>query len=164
MRKVVYAGFIAAAALVLTVFTCLVAKADPIAAAYVGANGVWFDDSVKPSDFELGGTANSSLSPHISIVGSAWYGLDKSYLRATIGPRITVSDPDDQNMSIGVGLEYQASSKPSVRPEEWQGTVSLGVRPWAEYPNLIVGIQGSYGVDFNDAAFLAALRYRLGVH
>ena len=145
----------------LLVPTSPVLAAD-VVAIHAGANVVWFDDGAKPSDVELGGTMRASLSQHISLTGSAWCGLDKSYIRGTIGPRITVSDPSNKDLSVGVGIEYQASSKSVTRSEEWSPTVTLGFRPWADRPQVTLGAQGAYGLDSGEASLLVGARYRIG--
>jgi hypothetical protein len=150
-----------------TVFALLIAvsafAAEPVLSLYAGANGIWFDEKARPSDFEGGITASASFSPHIAGVGAAFYGFDNSYVRATLGPRITVTDANNKNFSVGVGLEYNACTEPVIRPQEWQGTVSLG---WVPYPNTmprwVVGAQGSLGLSTNEPFGMLAVRYRLG--
>ncbi len=131
---------------------------------FAGANAVWFDGpKALPSDFELGATARASMTPHISAVGSLFYGLDNSYLRGSIGARITATDVADPNFSVGLGIQYQASSEPAIRPEEICPDVTIGWRPWAQtLPKIIVGGQGSYGLESNTASVLVAVRYELG--
>lgn len=137
--------------------------AEPVARFYAGANGCWFDNEASPGDFEIGGSGRTSLSPHISLVGGAWYGLGESYLRGTLGGRVTVSDVSNPNFSIGTGIFYQASSKVSVRPQEWAGEVSLGWRPYpATMPRVVLVGQGSYGFDSDQASALVGVRYSLG--
>src|SRR4249920_1914303 len=97
--------------------------------AALGAQGVWYDDNVKPSDFELGGNVRASLSPHISAVGAGYYGFAHSYLRGSAGFRITATEVDDPDFSIGLGMVYNFSSEPSIRPEEWTPDASMGWRP-----------------------------------
>ena len=151
----------------LAIIAALVLWVSPVAAEEVvkihaGANVVWFDDMAKPSDVELGGTVGASLSQHISIVGGAWFGIDKSYLRGTVGPRITVSDPANKDLSIGLGFEYQASSEPVTRSEEWTGLATIGLRPWPQVPQVVIGAQAGYGMDTGDASLLVGVRYRIG--
>lgn len=148
---------------------CLLLLAAPAAAQekvfklYGGANAIWFDGpNGLPSDFELGAAGRASLSPHLSLVGSGWYGFSESYLRGTVGARITATDVENKDFSIGIGPEYQLSSEPKPRPEEWCAVVSLGWRPWPEtQPNLVVGGQGIYGFESNQASAVLALRYFL---
>lgn len=128
----------------------------------VGANGIWFDDNAKPSDFELGGNIAASLSPHVAVVGSTYYGFDHSYVRGATGFRITSSNVEDPNFSVGLGMQYNFSSENDIRPQEWTPDASLGFRPWPEeMPNVILIAQGSYGLDSNRAYVIAGVRYKL---
>lgn len=150
--------------LLALVSTIECAHADQVVGFAGGVSGVWFDGpNGLPSDFEVGGHAKASLSPHISVASSVVYGVEHSYLTGLIGPRITVSDPLNPNFSIGVGAQYRLSSKTEVRPQEWQADVSMGWVPWpVEQKNLAVVLQGSYGFDSDKAACLAGLRYVIG--
>ena len=143
-------------------FECAHAE-EPVAKFYLGANGVWSNGDLNlPSAFEVGGNARASLSPHISAVGSAYYGLDPSYLVGKIGARVTVSDVTNPNFSIGVGIQYQASSKPSVRPQEWIPDVTLGWRPYPQtMPKIVLVAQGGYGLTSNQAIAMVGVRYSL---
>lgn len=127
---------------------------------FAGANAVSFDGSL-PSDFELGGTGRLSASPHLSAVGGVFYGVGHSYLRGNFGFRVTATDVDNRDFSIGIGLQYQASSEPAKRPEEWAPDVTVGWRPFADMPKVSVGAQGSYGLDSNTAMLILAVRYEL---
>lgn len=139
------------------------AASEPVARLYVGANAIWFDETARPSDLELGGTARASLSPHISLVGSGFFGLENSYARGTAGVRITATDAQRSDFSVGFGAEYQLSSEPSIRPEEWVATTSVGWVPWPDdFPGLIIGGQGGYGLSSNTAYALIAVRHRIG--
>jgi hypothetical protein len=139
------------------------AQADPVLTPYLGLNAVAFDGASKlPSDFEAGGGGSISLSPHISAVGGAWYGLGESYLRANIGGRITVSDVNEPNLSMGVGVSYNASSKPSVRPQELCGDAVIGWRPYPQTaPKVTLGASASYGFESTHAFLTLAVRYQL---
>jgi len=166
MRKLVLAAFLLALSVPASAESIAALRAaddaPKVVKLYGGANAVWFDDNGLPSDFEIGGTGRASLSPHLSLVGSAFYGIDKSYLTAAGGLRITATDVNDPDFSIGFGMQYRASSKPGVRPEEWYPDVSLGWKPWpVEMPNVVVGVQGGYGLTSNQAFALVALRFYL---
>lgn len=139
------------------------AAADPVLTPYLGLNAVAFDGaSHLPSDFEAGAGGSISLSPHISAVGGGWYGLGESYLRGTVGGRITVSDVDDPNLSAGVGVSYVASSKPSIRPQELCGEAVLGWRPYPQTaPKITLGAGAAYGFTSNHAFLTLAIRYAL---
>jgi hypothetical protein len=140
------------------------ASAEPVLKMYAGANGVvYHGEAGFPNDFELGGTARASLSQHLALVGGAWYGLGESYMRGTVGARATATDVTNPNFSIGFGAEYQASSKPEIRSEEWLATASVGWRPYPEsMPKVIIGAQGAYGLSSETATGMICLRYLLG--
>lgn len=140
-----------------------VANADPVLTPYLGANVVAFEHSSGlPSDWEMGGGGAISLSPHVSAVGSAWYGLGESYLRGTLGGRVTITDVADPNFSVGLGLSYNASSKPSVRPQETTGDVTVGWKPYpTDWPRLTVGAGASYGFTSQHPYLLFGVRWAL---
>jgi hypothetical protein len=139
MRK----GF-AVAAIVAALFMAGHAQADEVLKFALGANGVWYDNETSPADLEVGGNARAAFSPHIAAVGAAYYGLDKSYLRGSAGVRFTVTDVQNPNFSIGVGVQYHASSDPNVRPEQWCPDVSVGWRAWPEQlPKVLLTGQAS---------------------
>ena len=157
MRKLIVAAFLLAFA------APAIAQPAPVGKIHLGANAVWYDDEVRPSDVELGGTASASLQPHIALVGSAFYGLEKSYLIGQAGVRITATDVENKDFSIGVGFQYRASSKVGARPEGWGPDVSIGWRPWPyDLPLVTIGVQGGYGMTENEAYALAAVRYQIG--
>ena len=133
---------------------------------YLGVNGIWFDGpDGPPADLELGAGARASLSPHISLVGSGWYGASQSYFRGSIGARLTVTDVTNPDFSIGVGAQYQASTKPEIRPQEWCPDVSVGWRPWPkDFSPLTLVAQGAYGMESNRAYLLAGARYALPLY
>lgn len=138
-----------------------VAGAEPVLKAFAGVNGVWYqsESAALPSDFEVGANLRASLSPHISGTGALYYGVNRSYVRGSVGPRFTITDVLDQNFSIGLGLSYHFSSEASIRPEEWAPDVSVGWRPWPLAPKVILVAQSSYGLDTNQLAILAGVRY-----
>ena len=137
---------------------------EPVLKAYAGANGVWYDSPVLshlPSDFELGGNIRASLSPHISGVGGAEYGVNHSYIRGQGGVRFTVTDALDPFFSMGFGIQYHFSSEPNIRPEEWMPDVSIGWVPWPKTPKLVVGVSEAYGLDTGRLETVAAVRYQI---
>ena len=135
----------------------------PVFKLYAGANAVATEGTLDlPSDYELGATMRASLTPHVSLVGSAFQGLAREYTRGSIGPRITATDVDDPNFSVGFGIEYVACSKPEVRPEEWAPNAVVGWRPAPQkWPRVVLGAQGSYGIDSRQAYLYVAARYEL---
>ncbi len=151
------------ASLLLVLLAVPASASMPVVNGAIGAHGIWFNEEVKPSDFELGGSAAASLSPHIAAVASGWFGTDKSYLRGTVGLRITASDVTRQDFSIGLGISRWMCSEPLVREEEWVADVSLGFKPWAvEQPRLMIAVQGGYGLESSSGHALAGVRYLLG--
>lgn len=127
-----------------------------------GVNGAWWDGpgTAFPADVEAGGLARASLSPHLSAVGSAWYGFDHSYLRSAVGARATVTDVDDPNFSVGLGIQYHMASESELRPNEWAADASFGWVPSpTKWPNLIVAGTGSYGLRSSKAWATLGLRY-----
>jgi hypothetical protein len=134
-----------------------------VVGVYVGANGQWYDQELYPSDVEVGGSAKASLSPHISLVGESFYGLAESYLRGAAGFRITATDIENRDFSIGIGACYHVSSSPALRPEEWAGDVTIGYRPWpADMPAMILLARGVYGFETEQASALVGLRVEIG--
>lgn len=141
------------------------ASTNGVVAAHVGANGVWFVDADPyQADVEAAGTLSASLSPHVSLVGGAEWGVCNSYVRGQAGARITVTDVNDPNFSIGVGAQYRMASKAVLRPNEWAADVSLGYRPFpVEYPRLSLVAQGWYGFDTHRAGALVGARWRFPI-
>jgi len=131
---------------------------------YAGVNGVWFDGPVTPfpSDFEGGGRATASVSPHISVGSSVYYGFRNSYVRWEVGPRITVTDENDPNFSVGLGAAYHGGSEEVLLPEEWVADASFGWRlaPTA-FPRLVLVGQGGYGFTTSRATGLLGIRWML---
>jgi hypothetical protein len=129
-----------------------------------GANAVSFakgSTPAFPSDFELGGTGSASLSPHISAVGGLWYGVTHTYLRSTVGARLTVTDATNEYLSAAVGLEYQSSSEFASRPQEWVAVASVGYVPFPKLEKVILVAQAGYGLNSNTAMLVLGVRYHL---
>ncbi|MEY2849639.1 MAG: hypothetical protein RI885_2306, partial [Actinomycetota bacterium] len=131
---------------------------------YLGANGVWTDSQeTMPSDFELGGNVSVSLQHRLSVVGCSYYGLQQEYLRASAGGRYTVTDVDNNDFSIGVGLQYHVSSDEALRPKEWAADVTIGFAPVPkDMPALTVILQGSHGLTTETTAAYVGGRFTLG--
>jgi hypothetical protein len=148
----------------------LIALAAPLYAAdlkevvrvYAGFNGVWTDGPATafPSDFEAGGRATASLSPHVSVGSSVYYGFRNSYVRWEVGPRITVTDVENPHFSVGLGAAYHGGSEASVLPQEWVADASFGWRAApTTFPRLIVVGQGGYGFTTSKARGILGLRW-----
>ena len=158
-------------AFVLAIFASWFAAADDcdgadlsdVVRVYVGGNGTWIDGPATafPSDFEGGGRAVASLSPHISVGSDVYYGFRNTYIRWSVGPRITVTDVDNRNFSVGLGASYHGGSEASVLPEEWVADASFGWRIAPSVPRLIVVGQGGYGFTTSKARGILGLRWQL---
>lgn len=148
------------AVLLLLILAAPVA-AEPVVYVYAGANGIW-NDAGLPDDFELGGTLDASLSEHISLPVQLYAGLDNGYARFAPGVLVKLSDADQQNFSIGVGVQRQMCSRPEFVPEEWQARVAIGFNPIAHNPKLVLGGEGTYGLETENTGALIAFRYRIG--
>jgi len=141
------------------------ASTNGVMSAYVGANGAWFvDANPYQADFEPTAALSASLSPHISLVGSAAWGVCNSYLRGGAGARVTVTDVDNPDFSVGTGIQYRIASKAALRPNEWAVDVSMGYRPLPDqYPALSLVAQGWYGLDTHRAGAAVGLRWRIAL-
>lgn len=125
-----------------------------------GVNGVWLD-AVSDPGLEASGNAAMSLSPHLSLVGglSAGLGTD-SYLRSTVGVRVTATDVDNPDFSVGLGIQYRNTSDPNRGPSEWCPDVSVGLKPLPmRFPSVALVGQGWYGMHSDVAGCLIGLRY-----
>jgi len=134
----------------------------PVITPALGANVVAFTNGDYPSDYELGGAVAASLSPHISAVGGAWYGLGESYTRGTVGVKITATDANDRDFSIGIGSQYNASTDNDLRPQGWDGNATVGWRPYPQrLPRVVLVAQGAYLFDAETAFMTIGVRYAL---
>lgn len=137
------------------------AQADKIVySAGLAGQGVWFSENARPSDFEGGVKGAASLSPHISAVGSALFGFQHSYTSGKAGLRFTVSDAENRDFSIGVGIQRQFSSEPALRPEGWRPDVSLGWKPWPQSPRVLLTALGDVGLEDGEPSVAAGITYR----
>jgi len=156
--------FIILAAILASVGTASASDLRDVVHFAAGVNGAWFDgnSAAFPSDFEAGGNVAASLSPHLAWVGATYYGFDHSYFRWSTGGRVTVTDVDNKNFSVGLGMQYHGASEAELRPSEWAPDASFG---WVimpdQLPNLLVVGQGSYGLESNQARAIVGLRYKI---
>ena len=151
---------------VALIFTAPAMGADlkDVVKVYAGFNGAWFDGPAVsfPNDFEAGGGASASLSPHLSGVASVYYGFDHSYIRSAVGGRVTATDVNDPDFSVGLGFQYHGGSEPEVGPNEWAPDASFGWRPAPDkMPRLIVVGQGAYGLTSQKVRVIAGLRWAI---
>jgi hypothetical protein len=141
-----------------------IATADMVVNTNLGTNLAWFNGPAVawPVDFEGGGSASTSLSPHISAVGSAWYGFVNSYARWDIGARITATDVHDPNFNVYLGIKYRGASKAEIGPSEWAPDAGFGWKPFPErWPRIIVGADAGYGLVSSNVISTLALRYSI---
>lgn len=131
---------------------------------HLGVNGAWFDGPTTsvPNDYEVGANASASLSPHLSAVGGAYYGVSNVYVRWSAGARVTVTDVDNPNFSVGLGAQYHGGDDDEILPEEWMADASFGWRP---FPNvmhrLVVVGQAGHGLSTSRARATLGLRYSI---
>lgn len=133
---------------------------------YGGVNGAWFDgpEAAFPQDVEVGGNGRASLSKHLSGVGAVYYGFDHSYVRWSVGGRITATDVDNPDFSVGLGIQYHGASQNDLGPGEWAPDASFGWRPSPElYPRLVVVGQGGYGLTSNTVRVILGLRWAIPI-
>jgi len=110
----------------------------------VGVQGAWYDGT-EDGDIEADGKAAMSLTPHISLVGGLAYGFGHTYLRESVGARITATDVDDQTFSVGLGLSRHFRSEPGGL-DEWAGEAAIGWKPF-ETSRVLVTALAAYGID-----------------
>lgn len=140
------------------------AAAEPPFHVAAGVNGAWLDGpgSAFPVDIEAGATGWSSLSPHLSAVGGAWWGFSHSYARYTGGVRCTASDVLNPDFNTFLGVGYRGGSKVSVGPNEWEANAGFGWRVASQrYPNLTVAGVAGYGLTSSRVLATLGLRYAI---
>lgn len=127
-----------------------------------GVQGVWWDGVNAPGpDVEAVANGAMSLSPHISLVGAVAFGLTDSYLRSTVGARVTATDVDNEDFSIGLGIQYHNASVSELGPNEWCPDVSLGIRPWPrQAPAVTLTGLGWYGLESGRAGCAVGAKWR----
>lgn len=153
---------IAALAAALFSVPAQAAKFSEVVSFAVGANAAWLHgpDAGWAVEPEVGGGAHASLSPHISLVGGAYYGLTESYLRWAGGVRVTATDVDNRNFNVFIGLRRRGGSEASVRPDEWEADAGFGWRPSPEaFPRIVLGVDSGVGLKSNRSLTVAAIRY-----
>lgn len=154
------------AALVLTAAVpapCAHAGPAPINLA-AGVNGAWLDGpgAAFPADVEAGGTAFSSLSPHLSLAGNLYYGFSHAYLRGDGGVKATLTDVDNPNLSAYLVLKYRGGSVRALQPAEWASGAGIGWRPNpAAWPRLVLGAEAAYGMETNRLIGYLAARWTI---
>lgn len=127
-----------------------------------GVGGAWFDgdETITPADVEAVGVVSASLSPHISVIAAAAHGFDADYNRFAFGPRITITDVNNPNFSVGLGVEYQVL--PGL--DEWGYTANVGWVPLASrWPRLSLVGQGEVGSKSGDSRVTLGARYLISL-
>lgn len=140
-----------------------VAGAQALVETAVGVNGIWVADEARPADLEVRGNAAASLSPHVAVVGGAYYGFENSYIRSSVGARFTVTDAANANFSVGLGASYHMSSEPAIRPQEWCAEAGVGWRPWPALPRVTLVGLGAYGLETSEAHVTLGAVYKLNL-
>jgi hypothetical protein len=134
-----------------------------LASLALGVNGIWADGETQPwSDVEACANGAVSLQPHISAVGSVNYGFVNAYYRSTAGVRVTATDVNNRDFSVGVGMQYHLSNK--LQPNEWCPDVAVGYRPWPKtLPAVTLTGLGWYGLDTKRAGADLGVRWRFSL-
>ncbi len=133
----------------------------------VGAQGAWFngpEEQESLQDLEATGRGAFSITPHISVIGGAAYGFGDSYLRSSLGFRLTATDVNDQNFSVGLGVSRHFRSEPGPM-DEWVAEGAMGWRPLASSEVTLTASAG-VGLDTNrrliTAGFIIPLKLTIG--
>jgi hypothetical protein len=125
----------------------------------VGGQAVWFERGAATFNRDLEGVLNGSMSltPHLSLVGQGAWGFENHYGRGTLGARITATDVNDQDFSIGIGLGHQWLTEIEAGQDEWVADASVGWKPLKTW-NFILGAQATYGIESQSARTAAGFR------
>lgn len=129
----------------------------------VGANGIWNASADPfPADVEAAAGAVGSLSPHLSLVANGEYGFARAYFRGAAGLRVTATDVDNRDFSIGLGVSYHVASAQFIN--EWAPEAAVGYRPWpARFPKLaLVGLSW-YGLQSKVVTTTLGARWRVSL-
>ena len=122
----------------------------------IGGGGVWVDEGVGPSfrDVEAGASASVSLTPHVSVVGGATYGVDRAYVRGSGGVRLTATDVNDPTFSVGIGVSRHYVSEPGSGLDEAAAEAAVGWKPLTNSRILLTGL-AAVGLDTGRRIFSA---------
>jgi hypothetical protein len=124
----------------------------------IGGQGVWVDEGTAPAfrDAEAIARAALGVTPHVNLVGGASYGVDKSYLRGSGGVRLTATDVNDPNFSIGIGISRHYASEPGSGLDEAAGEAAIGWKPFASSNVVLTGL-AAVGLDTGRRLFSAGV-------
>jgi hypothetical protein len=141
--------------------TCRAAGLANTTTLAAGVSGVWFDGPDAPGPaVEAAGLGAMSLSPHIALVGMLGWGLTDTYLRSTVGVRVTATDVDNPNFSVGLGIQRHDASVTRLGPSEWCPDVAVGLRPYpVRWPAVTLTGLGFYGLESGRAGCSIGARW-----
>lgn len=124
----------------------------------IGGGGIWVDEGAGPAfrDVEAGVSAAVSLTPHVSVVGAANYGVDRSYVRGSAGARLTATDVNDPNFSVGVGVSRHYVSEEGSGMDEAAAEAAVAWKPLAASRVIVTGL-AAFGIDTGRRFFTAKL-------
>lgn len=124
----------------------------------IGGQGVWVDEGGAPAfrDIEAIGRASISLTPHVSVVGGVSYGVDQSYVRGSGGVRLTATDVDNRDFSIGVGVSRHYVSEAGSGLDEAAAEGSIGWKPLTNSRVLVTAL-ACVGLDTGRRIFSVGL-------
>ena len=124
----------------------------------IGGQGVWVDEGGVPGfrDMEAIGRAALSVTPHVSLVGGISYGVDRAYVRGSGGVRLTVTDAENPDFGIGVGVSRHYVSEPESGLDEAAAEAAIGWKPFPTSPFIVTGL-ATYGLDTNRRVFTVGL-------
>lgn len=127
----------------------------------VGGGGVWVEEGSGPvfKDAEAVGRGAISVTPHVSLVGGLAYGVDRSYLRGSAGFRLTATDVNNPDFSIGVGISRHWASEEGIM-DEAAAEAAVGWRPVPGRSFILTGL-AAYGIDTGRQIFSAAVVFPL---
>lgn len=130
----------------------------------VGGQGVWVDEGGSPAfrDIEAVGRAAISLTPHVSVVGGVSYGVDRAYVRGSGGVRLTATDENNPDFSVGVGVSRHYVSEPGSGLDEAAAEGSIGWKPLTN-SRVIVTALACVGLDTGRRIFSAGLVVPFGL-
>ena len=131
---------------------------------YLGANGLWQDGVTVtvPSALEVGGSAASSISPHLSAVGETFVGLSETYVRWSAGARATVTDATNPNFNAFLGVSYRGASISGLGGNEWAPDAGFGWRMFPEkMPRLLLGGKAGWGLTSSQVLLTLGARWEI---
>lgn len=158
MRLTTLAAVLAAIVIAVPVHAASLWSASSVG---IGAQGAWFDGADERSMSDIEATARGALSitPHVSVVGGLQYGFSESYVRSSVGVRLTATDVKDRSFSVGLGVARHFRSEEGPM-DEWCGEAAIGWKPVAA-SDFILTSSASYGLDTSRRLFTVGVAYPL---